>query len=97
MQTIGFVTSSEDPDLISDDLLAVRILEDRGYRVRPIIWDQTAVTTIEVELLVFRSCWNYHRRQREFLLWITQLEALSVPIWNSVKVIQWNLHKKYLL
>ena len=46
--------------------------------------------------MVIRSCWDYHKRAREFLSWIEQTEKAGVKLFNSAKIICWNLEKTYL-
>ena len=38
MKKIGFVTSTEDPDLTADDKLAIPTLAKLGFSVLPVVW-----------------------------------------------------------
>ena len=96
-EKIGFITSAEE-GLNSEDELSVSHLETLGILVAPVIWDQPENQNLELfDGLIFRSCWNYHQKHSEFLDWIHQLKALSVPIFNPLSIIEWNIDKKYLL
>ena len=97
MKKIGFITSSEDPDLTVDDLLTKPFLLQNGYQLEPVIWDKNPQNLNDYSALVFRSCWNYHVKFSEFQNWLETLKSLTVPIFNSLEISKWNLHKKYLL
>lgn len=97
MRRIGFITSAEE-GLNGDDQLCVTELEKQGISVSPIVWDQGENQNLKLfDALVFRSCWNYHQKYFEFLEWIRQLRILSIPVFNPLSVIEWNINKKYLL
>jgi glutathione synthase/RimK-type ligase-like ATP-grasp enzyme len=98
MRRIGFITSEEDPNLIDDDRLAFPELEKRGFQVSPIVWDHVdRVNELDFDALVFRSCWNYHRKFSQFLKWLSEIKKLSIPVLNPVSTIEWNLNKKHIL
>ena len=98
MKKIGFLTSIEDPDLISDDRLAFPFLEKNGFFAQPVIWDHFDQSEMaSFDGFVFRSCWNYHRKFSQFLQFLEQLENLKVPVYNSLDAIRWNLNKKHIL
>jgi glutathione synthase/RimK-type ligase-like ATP-grasp enzyme len=94
---IAFVTSEADPNLIMDDRLVIEPLRKMGIDVEPLVWDRPPQDLFSFDAFVFRSCWNYHRKQAEFEAWLNSLRALHVPVLNSVEINLWNLSKKYLL
>lgn len=97
MKKIGFITSSADPNLTADDLLTKPHFLQKGYELEPVIWDHKPQNLNDYTALVFRSCWNYHLKFAEFQNWLESLKTLQVPIFNSLAISKWNLHKKYLL
>ncbi len=98
MKKIGFVTSEEDPNLIDDDRLVFSFLEANSISVQPIVWDRFDQREIlNCEALVFRSCWNYHRKYSEFLRFLDDLKSLKIPVFNPLDILQWNLNKKHIL
>ncbi|MBY0452518.1 MAG: hypothetical protein K2P92_05735 [Bdellovibrionaceae bacterium] len=97
MKKIGFITSSADPNLTEDDLLTKPYLLEKGYQLLPVVWDQNPSNLNDYTALVFRSCWNYHVKFSEFQSWLETLKSVEVPIFNSLAISKWNLHKKYLL
>ncbi|HTQ08925.1 MAG TPA: hypothetical protein VMI31_02525 [Fimbriimonadaceae bacterium] len=93
MATIGFVTTSVLPAMPGSDLLTATALETLGHEVRSVRWEVDDPTGLD--LLVFRSCWNYHLVEAEFRRWLGTLGSLRVV--NSPEIVSWNLDKRYLL
>lgn len=94
-KTIGFVTSSEYRSLIADDLILAAALERRGERVIPVVWTEIAPSKTGCDLLVLRSCWDYHLKPQEFLSWVSEARK-HVPVMNSPEIVGWNMDKHYL-
>src|SRR5579862_1018698 len=93
MARIGFITTAELLEMPESDLVTKVELEKLGHKVVSIGWD-TADSTDETDVLVLRSCWNYHLRPQEFLDW---LKSQSKPLQNSAATLLWNFDKRYLL
>ena len=58
-------------------------------------WRTAGVSLSAFDLVVLRSCWDYHLRGAEFTEWLL-LTANSVPVLNDVKTVLWNRNKFYL-
>jgi glutathione synthase/RimK-type ligase-like ATP-grasp enzyme len=71
-------------------------LERRGERVLPVVWTECAPGKTECDLLVLRSCWDYHLNPGGFLKWVTEAAAYSTVI-NSPEIVRWNMDKRYLM
>jgi glutathione synthase/RimK-type ligase-like ATP-grasp enzyme len=93
---IGFVTSGEHRDLVADDLVLAAALERHGARVVPVVWTQMAPARTLCDLLVLRSCWDYHLMPEAFLNWVTEASAHTSVV-NSAEIVEWNMDKRYLL
>jgi glutathione synthase/RimK-type ligase-like ATP-grasp enzyme len=92
---VAFATWRGQPGLTSDDALAAEALRRRGHDVRPEAWD-AAVDWAAFDVVVVRSCWDYHRRPAEFVAWTRALESAGVRLLNPPAVVRWNHHKSYL-
>jgi glutathione synthase/RimK-type ligase-like ATP-grasp enzyme len=100
LRKIAFVTSEADPNLISDDKLAIEPLLKLGIEVEILVWDRPTNKIEHLDYLdgiIFRSCWNYHKKHEQFMGWLNSLRSRHVPVFNSVDINLWNLSKKYLL
>ncbi len=91
---MGLATSEKWPQLSPDDLGLAPALAGLGIEAAPAVWSDPSVDWNRFDLVVIRSCWDYHFRIHEFLGW---LEGLPVPVANSAEVVRWNAHKGYLL
>jgi glutathione synthase/RimK-type ligase-like ATP-grasp enzyme len=92
---IGFVTSAEHRNLVADDLLLAAALQRRRARVVPVVWTETPPRETGCDLLVLRSCWDYHLKPQEFLSWVDEAHK-HVPVINSPEMVRWNMDKHYL-
>ena len=91
---VALATSERWAQLSPDDFDLVPQLARVGIDAPPAVWSDPAVDWSRFDLVVIRSCWDYHRRIAEFLRW---LGDIAVPVANPVEVIRWNSHKGYLL
>lgn len=91
---MGLATSEKWPQLSPDDLGLAPALAGLGIETAPAVWSDRSVDWNRFDLVVIRSCWDYHFRIQEFLGW---LDGLPVPVANSAEVVRWNAHKGYLL
>ncbi|HEU0129669.1 MAG TPA: hypothetical protein VFQ85_01595 [Mycobacteriales bacterium] len=89
---IGLATSAEFPDLYTDDDPLRAALLARDAVPVPAVWDDPAVDWAAFDLVVIRSCWDYHERRDAFVAW-----AHTVPrLHNPAGVVEWNTDKTYL-
>lgn len=95
-KVIAFVTCSAKPNFAVDDLSTVDVLKSKGLIVLPIPWDADVVDWKSFDLVVIRSCWNYHLHPEKFIQWLNHMESQQVKLNNSVSNVKWNLHKGYL-
>ncbi len=93
---IALVTSADFPDLTDDDRALLQPLQDRGHSAEPAIWSAPKCDWAAYDLIVIRSCWDYHLRLMEFLRWIASLEERNCNLWNPPAMIRWNADKTYL-
>jgi len=92
---IALATCRALPALFEDDHPLVEALASEGVRAEPAVWDE-AVRWSEYDAVVLRSVWDYHLQAQAFETWLGELEAGSIPCWNPVSLVRWNLDKRYL-
>lgn len=93
---VALVTDSVSPGLSASDQTLVAPLRERGINAVAVPWESREVDWRSFDLIVLRSCWNYHRHVDAFYDWIDQLETGGVRLWNPAQVVRWNLDKRYL-
>lgn len=96
MPDVALVTYAGLPDLNPDDHPLRDALHARGAQAHAVQWDDSRIDWSRYDVVVLRSCWDYHRRTAEFRGWLTARERDATPMWNPVPVVQWNLDKSYL-
>jgi len=92
-----FATSTDHPSLTFDDRLALHALRAAGASAAPLLWGEFPPLLQAGDIVVVRSCWDYHLAPLRFLAWLRALEARGVVVANGVETLAWNLHKQYLL
>lgn len=97
MRRVGLATCRDLADLWAGDRLLLEELRRRGYTCAPLVWDDERVDWRSWDLIVIRSCWDYHLKADRFLAWLERLGALPVPVLNPAEAVRWNMHKRYLL
>jgi hypothetical protein len=96
MKKIAFVTSSEYLEIAEDDRILAAELETYGIRCIGAAWDDSKINWTLFDLVLIRSCWNYHRAPEKFLQWIDTFRNGTVRMLNPPDLISWNLNKHYL-
>lgn len=97
MKRVAFVTYAGLPALTADDRAALGPLETLGVAVEPRVWGGDVAELSNFDAVVLRSCWDAHRRTREFLTWLARLHAAGARVLNAPDVVPWNIDKRYLL
>ncbi|HSM87218.1 MAG TPA: hypothetical protein VLT16_13755, partial [Candidatus Limnocylindrales bacterium] len=92
---IGFVTSAQHRSLTADDLLLADAISSRGGRVFPIVWTEVRPKLLDCDLLLLRSCWDYHLYPERFAAWV-EVAGRHSRLINPAEIVLWNMDKKYL-
>ena len=71
-------------------------LERAGARVHVADWRDRAVDWSDALVTVLRSPWDYVARLEEFVAWL-RVTAARTELWNPLPLVEWNIHKSYLL
>jgi glutathione synthase/RimK-type ligase-like ATP-grasp enzyme len=95
MPTIYLATCKAYPELGAGDQILEKAFKDRGFRVEVRTWQNCEPA--KGDHVFLRQTWDYWHHLDEFRLWIRSLDASSITLWNSSRVIEWNLDKCYLL
>lgn len=97
MTRIALATCRDLPRLTPDDCILRDELHKTGFEVETALWDTDGENWKRFDLVLIRSCWDYHLRCGEFLAWIEDLHHAGVTMWNPFHVVRWNMHKRYLM
>lgn len=94
--TVWLATSDAYPDLTLDDQRLLEALRAQGVAAEVLQW-RGPVVPAESDLVIIRSCWDYHLDAPGFLAWLQRLEANGARLANGFAPIRDTLHKSYLL
>ncbi|HKD79977.1 MAG TPA: hypothetical protein VKH81_09800 [Candidatus Angelobacter sp.] len=71
------------------------MLAARGVDARMVDWRDATVNFSQFDLIVLRSCWDYHLHFQEFTEWLLRTSRVT-GILNQVNTVLWNSNKFYL-
>lgn len=97
MRKIAFVTYEKQPEATPDDALLIPVLKARNVQVDAIPWNTPGTDWASYDAVILRSCWDYHVYPQAFSNWLDKLERNRCRLWNPVKAVRDNMHKKYLI
>jgi glutathione synthase/RimK-type ligase-like ATP-grasp enzyme len=92
---IALITWNGLPHGAESERLVLPHLASAGVDARFADWRDPALDITRFDLVVLRTCWDYHLRIAEFLNWL-QRTAFTVPVLNTLETVQWNYSKFYL-
>lgn len=96
MAEIWLATSSDFPELWSDDRHLLPVFRELGHDVRPAVWSDASLDWSTPDAVVVRSCWDYFHRATEFSAWLDTLRDAGAKLLNSPALVRWNMDKHYL-
>jgi len=96
MKKIAFVTSSVSPEIASDDTVLAAALAMHDIQGVAAAWDDPAIDWSVFDMILIRSCWNYHLAPQKFNGWINAIATNKFQVLNPSELILWNLNKCYL-
>ena len=96
MPSIALATSPAFATLTTEDRLLCNRLSALGVAARPAIWDDPTEAWDTYDLVIIRSCWDYHLRPDAFRRWLAAREDQGVRLWNPPALVRWNMDKGYL-
>jgi glutathione synthase/RimK-type ligase-like ATP-grasp enzyme len=92
---VALITWSDLPQGAESERLLLPYLAAEGVDPCIVDWRGAGASFTEFDLVVLRSCWDYHLRGAEFTAWLRRT-ARSAPVLNDVKTVLWNCDKFYL-
>lgn len=96
MTDIFLVTAGNMPKQEPETGLLQEALKEINVSASIVSWDDPNINWQHSKLSLIRTPWDYFDRLEEFRQWL-QLAATKTTVWNPVEIINWNIHKSYLL
>jgi glutathione synthase/RimK-type ligase-like ATP-grasp enzyme len=92
---LALITYSGLPHGAESERLMLPYLAAAGVETEIIDWRSSDCGFSKFDLIVLRSCWDYHLRAVEFINWL-QRTAQATRVLNAVDTVLWNHNKFYL-
>src|ERR1043166_2337846 len=92
---LALITYSGLPHGAESERLMLPYLASEGIVCEFVDWRDGGGDLGRFDLLILRTCWDYHLNVKEFTAWL-QRTAKVVPVLNAVETVLWNHNKFYL-
>jgi glutathione synthase/RimK-type ligase-like ATP-grasp enzyme len=92
---LALITYSGLPHGAESERLMLPYLAAAGVETEIIDWRSSDCGFSKFDLIVLRSCWDYHLRAAEFIGWLQRV-AHATPVLNPIDTVLWNHNKFYL-
>jgi glutathione synthase/RimK-type ligase-like ATP-grasp enzyme len=92
---LALITWSGLPHGTESERLMLPHLAAAGIQTEIVDWRPPDRDFSKFDLIVLRSCWDYHLRVSEFIDWLQRV-AQATPVLNAVDTVLWNYNKFYL-
>ena len=92
---LALITCSGLPQGAESERLMLPYLAAAGVETEIVDWRSAGCDFSQFDLIVLRSCWDYHLRVAEFIGWL-QGVAQATPVLNPIDTVLWNHNKFYL-
>src|SRR5215469_10426418 len=92
---VALITWAGFPQSAENEQLLLPLLAASGVDAQMVDWRDTAADFSGFDLVVLRSCWNYHLHAKEFADWLIRT-ADQNPVLNKTDTVLWNSYKFYL-
>ncbi|PNQ72610.1 hypothetical protein C1T31_10690 [Hanstruepera neustonica] len=79
-----------------EDFLVQEALNKLGLNTLRLAWDDATFDWSSTTAVLFRTTWDYFDRFAEFSKWLEKISRVTT-LFNSEKLIRWNIDKHYLL
>lgn len=94
-KTVALITWSGLPEGAESERLLLPHLEASDVHAQIVDWRTAGIDFREFDLVVLRSCWDYHLRGAEFTEWLRRTRRAAL-ILNDPETVLWNRNKFYL-
>jgi glutathione synthase/RimK-type ligase-like ATP-grasp enzyme len=92
---LALITYSGLPQGSESERLMLPHLAAANIETEIVDWRSTACDFSKFDLIVLRSCWDYHLTAAEFIGWLQRIAQIT-PVLNTIDTVLWNHNKFYL-
>ncbi|MEM8670380.1 MAG: hypothetical protein AAGG48_22840 [Planctomycetota bacterium] len=95
-RTCVFLTMEDPEGFFVYDQLTFEPLRELGWNVLEIPWTDSGARWKDFDAVVIRSTWDYQNAPERFMETLNEIEDSGTPLFNPLRICQWNLDKHYL-
>ena len=92
---LALITYSGLPHGAESERLMLPYLAAANVETEILDWRSPGIDFSKFDLVVLRSCWDYHLRAAEFIGWLQRVAQIT-PVLNAINTVLWNHNKFYL-
>ena len=92
---LALITWSGLPDGAESERLMLPHLAAASVETEIVDWRSSSHDFSKFDLIVLRSCWDYHLRAAEFIDWLQRVGKVT-PVLDATNTVLWNHNKFYL-
>lgn len=96
MKQCAFLTMDNLENFECYDSLLYQPLKKYGWMVTPVSWRNRTMDWNQFEVVIIRSPWDYQDNPELFLEVLEEIEDSRARLENPLKLVKWNIDKKYL-
>lgn len=96
MKTCAFLSMDNLDDFECYDHLLINPLEDQGWSVEIISWQNSDIDWSTFDVVLVRSPWDYQQKPHDFMDVLAEIDGSDALLENSLELIKWNINKTYL-
>lgn len=83
-------------ELFAEDKLLQRGFEEQGFETDLVVWNSPEIDWNQYDIALIRSTWDYLDHKELFLEVLSQIEASTCKLYNSLEAVRWNIDKHYM-
>jgi glutathione synthase/RimK-type ligase-like ATP-grasp enzyme len=96
MKHCAFLSMDSLADFFYYDQMLFEPLKEQGWLVEEVSWRKPDVDWNNYDVVVIRTTWDYQDDVEGFMACLRRIEASSAQLQNSLKIVEWNISKRYL-
>jgi glutathione synthase/RimK-type ligase-like ATP-grasp enzyme len=96
LKTVYLVSSLDLIHADEENIYLETALKKRGFNSKIVCWDDTTIEWNKADLVISRMTGTYFKDPQRFLKWAGKVDK-TTKLWNPYPIIEWNIHKSYLI
>jgi hypothetical protein len=96
MKRCAFLSMDSLQDFYHYDQMLFAPLKAVGWLAEEVSWRKSDVDWNNYDVVVIRTTWDYQDDVEEFMACLQRIEASTAQLQNSLKIVEWNISKRYL-